>query len=288
MTASPDVAAAYRHCAAITRASGSSFLAAFWMFPPEQRRALHAIYAFCRLADDIADDASVRGDRARLIAEWRRLLDDAYLGKSEHPVAVALGDAAARFRLPQSWLADLLSGVELDLRGQAIERFADLEHYCYCVASTVGLLVMAVRGLRGPAVERYAIRLGTAVQLTNVLRDVGDDARAGRVYLAAEDLARMGVDGAQLAQGVLTEPIRLLLALYAERARIRYEEADRLLPAELRSAARPARAMGAIYRELLERLQRHHFPCLERTLRLSRRERLAIAARVWLGAGASA
>jgi phytoene synthase len=288
MSANAELAAAYRHCASIAHASGSSFLAAFWMFPREQRRALHAIYAFCRLADDIADDESVRGDRSQLIVEWRRVLDDAYLGKSEHPVAVALGDAAERFRLPQRWFADLLSGVELDLRGATIEQFAELEHYCYCVASTVGLLVMAVRGLRGPAVERYAIRLGTAVQLTNVLRDVGADARAGRVYLAAEDLERMGVAPAQLAEGVLTEPIRLLLALYAERARIRYEEADRLLPAELRGAARPARAMGAIYRELLERLQRHRFPCLERTLRLSRRERLAIAARVWLGAGASA
>jgi phytoene synthase len=288
MTPDPRVVDAYRHCAAITRASGSSFLAAFWMFPREQRRALHAIYAFCRLADDIADDESFGGDRARWMVEWRRVLDEAYLGKSEHPVGIALGDAAERYRLPQRWFADLLSGVEMDLRGEPIEQFAELEHYCYCVAATVGLSILSVRGLRGPAVERYAIALGTAVQLTNVLRDVGADARAGRVYLAAEDLARMGVARDALKSDTLSEPVRLLLALYAERARIRYEQADQLLPAELRRAARPARAMGAIYRELLERLQRQSFPCLERTLRLSRRERLAIAARVWLGAEASA
>ncbi|HEU4429675.1 MAG TPA: squalene/phytoene synthase family protein [Myxococcota bacterium] len=280
--------AAYRHCAAITRASGSSFLAAFWMFPREQRRALHAIYAFCRLADDIADDEAVRGDRVKLIGEWRRVLEEAYLGKSDHPVGIALGDAAQRFRLREQWLQDLLSGVEADLRGEPIARFRDLEHYCYCVASTIGLLVVAVRGLGGPAVQEYAYTLGVAVQLTNVLRDVGADARAGRVYLAAEDLARLGVAPAELAHGELTEPIRLLLALYAERARIRYERAQRALPLELRRSARPAQAMGAIYRAQLELLQRAGFPCLTQTLRLSRRTRLGIAARVWLGAGAAA
>jgi len=280
--------AAYRHCAAITRASGSSFLAAFWMFPREQRRALHAIYAFCRLADDIADDEAVRGDRVKLIGEWRRVLEEAYLGKSDHPVGIALGDAAQRFRLREQWLQDLLSGVEADLRGEPIARFRDLEHYCYCVASTIGLLVVAVRGLAGPAVQEYAYTLGVAVQLTNVLRDVGADARAGRVYLAAEDLARLGVAPGELARGELTEPIRLVLALYAERARIRYERAQRTLPRELRRSARPAQAMGAIYRAQLELLQRSGFPCLTQTLRLSRAKRLGIAARVWLGVGAAA
>jgi phytoene synthase len=278
--------AAYRHCAEITRASGSSFLAAFWMFPRPERRALHAIYAFCRLADDIADDESVRGDRQKLIGEWRRVLDGAYAGTAEHPVGMALGDSARRFQLRKEWFDGLLSGVESDLRGDAITCFADLEHYCWCVASTIGLLIVAVRGMRGPAVEEYATTLGIAVQLTNVLRDVGADARAGRVYLAADDLQRLGVKPEQLAGPELTEPIRLLLALYAERARIRYERARALLPPELRRAARPAEAMGAIYRELLERLQRAGFPCLTSTLRLGSRERLAIAARVWMGAGA--
>ncbi len=287
MSRSRGVDAAYRHCAAIARASGSSFLAAFWLFPEPERRALHAIYAFCRLADDIADDESVRGDRRKLIDEWRRVLEEAYLGKSDHPVGIALGDAAQRFRLREEWFHDLLSGVEADLSGHRIERFSDLEHYCYCVASTIGLLVVAVRGLHQPAAQEWAITLGSAVQLTNVLRDVGEDARAGRVYLPAEDLEQLGVEPAELAGRELTEPIRLLLALTAERARIRYERADQLLPAELRRRARPALAMGAIYRELLERLQRSGFPCLTGTLRLSRRERLTIAARVWLTGGAT-
>jgi hypothetical protein len=167
---------------------------------------------------------------------------------------VALGDAAHRFRLPQQWFLDLLAGTEADLHGAPIERFGDLERYCYCVASTIGLLVVRVRGMQGEAVESYARNLGIAVQLTNVLRDVGADARAGRVYLAREDLARKAVAPESLARREPSEELRLLLALYAERARIRYERAQALLPAELRRALRPAQAMGAIYRDLLETL----------------------------------
>ena len=284
----PDVASAYAHCAAITRASGSSFLSAFWMFPREERRALHAIYAFCRLADDIADAPDVQGDRGRLLERWRAELDAAYLRKARHPVGVALGDAAHRFRLPQQWFSDLLAGIEADLRGLPIERFSELEHYCYCVASTIGLLVVRVRGMQGEAVESYARHLGIAVQLTNVLRDVGSDAASGRVYLAREDLARMDVAPESLAGGALSEELRLLLAVYAERARIRYERAQALLPGELRRALRPAQAMGAIYRDLLDTLQARGFPCLGSALRQSKTRRLAIAARVWLGAGGAA
>jgi phytoene synthase len=281
----PEVRAAYAHCAAIARASGSSFLAAFWMFPREQRRALHAIYAFCRLADDIADDPEVREDRQLLLRRWRDVLSDAYRGKSSHPVGIALGDAVHRFHLPEDCFLDLLAGVEADLLGQPIERFEDLEHYCYCVASTVGRLIVGVRGLRGDAVREYATELGIAVQLTNVLRDVGEDAASGRVYLAREDLARMGVCEASLAQGEASEDVRLLLALYAERARIRYERAERALPDDIRRRLRPAQAMGAIYRDLLETLQARGFPCLGPSVRLSKTRRLAIAARVWMGAG---
>ena len=276
-----ELRAAYDHCAGIAKRSGSSFLAAFWLFPREQRRALHAIYAFCRLADDIADDPAVREDRGLLLARWRDVLDDAYLGKSTHPVGIALGDAVHRFHLRKQWFEDLLAGVESDLRGEVIERFADLERYCYCVASTVGLLVVAVRGMHGPEVEAYARHMGIAVQLTNVLRDVGEDAASGRVYLAREDLDRLGIAPESLAAGELTEELRLLLALYAERARIRYERAEAALPAAHRGALRPAQAMGGIYRDLLETLRARGFPCLAAPLRLSKPRRLVVAARTW-------
>jgi len=277
----PELHAAYAHCARIAQRSGSSFLAAFWLFPREQRRALHATYAFCRLADDIADDPALRGDRELLLDRWRSVLDDAYLGKTGHPVGIALGDAAQRFRLRKDWFTDLLAGVESDLRGEPIERFADLERYCYRVASTIGLLVTGIRGVQGPGVTDYATHMGIAVQLTNVLRDVGEDATSGRVYLAREDLDRFGIDAAQLASGKLSDDVRLLLAVYAERARIRFERAQAALPAEHRAALRPAQAMAGIYRHLLETLQARGFPCMEGPLRLSKPRRLAVAARSW-------
>jgi len=282
----PALAAAYAHCAQVLRRSGSSFAAAFWMLPAPQRRALHAVYAFCRLADDVADDPAVRGDRQRLLERWRAELAAAYRGDATHPVGVALGDAVRRFRLPQELFADLLRGVESDLRGEPIETWADLERYCYRVASTVGLLLVRILGARSPDSLEYARQMGIAVQLTNLLRDVGEDAAAGRIYLAREDLERLQVRPESLREGKLGEETRLLLALYAERARIRYEAAARLLPAEDRRALRPAEAMGRIYRALLDELHARGFPCLGPALRISKPRRLAIAAGAWLGLGA--
>ena len=285
----PETLAAYAHCARVTRASGSSFAAAFWMFDREQRRALHAIYAFCRLADDIADAPDVAGDRGRLLARWRSELRDAFRGKATHPVGVALGDAARRFDLPEAVLAELLRGIESDLAGAPIETWDELRRYCYRVASTVGLCVVRVRGARDPQALAYAEELGIAVQLTNVLRDVGEDAASGRIYLPREELARMGVAPESLAEGVLTEPIRLLCAQTAERARIHYERAAELLPDAERRLLRPAQAMGSIYRALLDALHVQGFrPCLGPALRLSRARRLAIAACAWLGRGGPA
>jgi phytoene synthase len=280
-----DLRAAWRHCAGVVRRSDSSFAAAFWMFPRERRRALHAIYAFCRLADDIADDPALCGDRAALLARWTEELQAAYRGKSVHPVGVALGDAVHRYRLPEDVFLELLRGVETDLSGETIETWPELRRYCYRVASTVGLLLVRVLGSDGARTLAYAESLGVAVQLTNVLRDVGDDARAGRIYLAREEMTRFGVDAADLSADAPGENLRLLLALYAERARIHYDRAAALLPRAERRRLRPAEAMGRIYRVLLEELQGRGFPCTGAPLRLSRRRRLAIAAATWAGLG---
>ncbi|HTO69705.1 MAG TPA: squalene/phytoene synthase family protein [Myxococcota bacterium] len=278
----PEVLRAYAHCRGVTRASHSSFAAAFWMFPKPKRRALHAIYAFCRLADDIADDPAIRGNRGLLLERWRDELAAAYDGKSVHPVGVALGDAVARFALPREIFEDLLLGVESDLKRLPIETFDDLYQYCYRVASTVGLLIVRVLGYRNPRTLDYAEAMGVAVQLTNVLRDVGEDAASGRVYLAREDLKRFGVDEEMLRAERSPDELRLLLACYAERARIFYDRAAALRPEEDRARLRPADAMGAIYRRLLDDLQAQRFPQREHAVRLSNPHRLAIAASVWL------
>lgn len=276
-----EVLAAYAHCRGVTRRSHSSFAAAFWMFPKAKRRALHAIYAFCRLADDIADDPAIRGNRGLLLERWRDELAAAYEGKAVHPVGIALADAVARFDLPRQTFEDLLLGVESDLRRTPIETFDELYQYCYRVASTVGLLIVRVLGFNDPDTLDYAEAMGVAVQLTNVLRDVGEDAASGRVYLAREDLKRFGIGEEALRAEPAPDELRLLLACYAERARIFYERAAALRPAADRARLRPADAMGAIYRSMLDRLQAERFP-RERTVRLSNPRRLAIAASVWL------
>ena len=281
--AEPNIAEAYRECAEITRRSGSSFASAFWMLPKPKRNALHAIYAFCRLADDIADDPEVAGDRTALLARWREELDGAYRGKAQHAVGVALSDAVERFRLPEGVFLDLLAGVEFDLADGPIETFDDLRLYCYRVASTVGLLVVRILGFKNPRSLEFAETLGIAVQLTNVLRDVGDDASTGRIYLPRDELERFGVSTGSVLAGHGTDALQPMLRFSAERAASYYERAEDSLPDEDRRSLRPATAMGRIYRALLDELIEREFPCFEQPLRLSKPRRIAIAAKVWMG-----
>jgi phytoene synthase len=279
----PNIAGAYRECAEITRRSGSSFASAFWMLPKPKRNALHAIYAFCRLADDIADDPKIAGDRTALLARWRAELDDAFRGRAQHAVGIAMSDAVKRFQLPERVFLDLLAGVEFDLGEGPIETFDDLRLYCYRVASTVGLLVVRILGFENPRSLEFAEELGIAVQLTNVLRDVGDDASAGRIYLPKDELERFGVSTESILASEKTDELQLLLSFCAKRAAGYYERAEQLLPDEDRRALRPATAMGRIYRALLDELIEREFPCFEQPVRLSKPRRVAIAARVWMG-----
>ena len=279
----PNVAEAYRECAEITRRSGSSFASAFWMLPKPKRNALHAIYAFCRLADDIADDPKIAGDRTVLLTRWREELDGAFRGKARHGVGVALSDAVERFRLPERVFLDLLAGVEFDLADGPIETFDDLQLYCYRVASTVGILVVRILGFENPRSLEFAETLGIAVQLTNVLRDVGGDAGADRIYLPKAELERFGVSTESILAGEMTPELQLMLSFNAKRAASYYERAEQLLPDEDRRALRPATAMGRIYRALLDELIERGFPCFEQPVRISKPRRVAIAAKVWLG-----
>jgi squalene synthase HpnD/squalene synthase HpnC len=283
---SPELRDAYEQCQKLTRTSGSSFAAAFWLLSADRRRALYAIYAFCRLADDIADSPEIAGDRVALLARWREELAAAYRGDATHPVGIALGDAAQRFDLPQEIFEDLLLGIESDLEAAPIDTFADLRTYCYRVASTVGILIVRLLGCRSPRAIEYAETLGIAVQLTNILRDVTEDAQGGRVYLPQIDLEQFGVDASDLADPVPSPELRLLLACYAERARTLFERADALLPPADRRALRPAQAMGRIYQHLLAELHRQAFVNQRRPgrpIRLSKSRRLAIATSTWLG-----
>jgi phytoene synthase len=280
MTPAPDLAAARHYCADVTRRSGSSFYNAFRLLAPERRAGLEAVYAFCRFVDDVADDAGTR-DPAVLLARWRGELDAVFAGTSEHPIGVALQDAVRRFHLPRPPLDDLITGVETDLRRRRYETWEELYDYCYRVASTVGLLCIEVFGRRRDETRAYAVDLGVAFQLTNILRDVREDAQRGRIYLPLEDLRRFGVAEETLLAGRWTPAVAALLAFECGRARAYYLRAKTSIVPDDERALAPAEAMRLIYERLLHRIESRRFDVFAERVTLPTYEKLGLALAAW-------
>jgi 15-cis-phytoene synthase len=279
----PALALDYARCAEITRRASSNFYYAFMLTPAERRRALYAVYAFCRFVDDIADDGSV-GEPARMLALWRRELDNLFEGVPTRPVSRALAESVRRFKIPRRYLAEVIDGVEMDLSRRRYESFAELGLYCRRVASAVGLICIEIFGYRNPATRIYAERLGIAFQLTNIIRDVREDAARGRIYLPLEELARFDVAEAEILNSSYTPRFRSLMEFEAERARAYYAEAERALTPEDRRSLLAAEGMRLIYRALLERIARSEYRVFDRRLRLSTPRKLYLVGRAWAGA----
>ena len=271
---------AYAYCRDITRRSSSNFYYAFRLLTPERREALFAVYAFCRFDDDIADDES-RGDPAGLLARWRDELEAVYSGVPTHPIGCALADAVRRFALDKQNFLDLIRGVEMDLTRRRYATFDELYEYCYLVASTVGLLCIAIFGARYAGARDYAIDLGIAFQLTNILRDVDEDARRGRIYLPLEDLRRFGCREEDLLGGRYTPRAGALMAFECGRARAYYLRARSALVPEDRSAMAPAEAMRMIYERLLARIEAQHFDVFGQRVTLPMYEKVTLALTAW-------
>lgn len=282
----PDHAVAlaedYARCADITRQASSNFYYAFMLLPLERRRALYAVYAFCRFVDDIADDESI-ANPAELLARWREELRNVYAGTPTRPVSRALADNVARFNIPQRYFNEVIDGVEMDLSRRRYETFDELILYCRRVASAVGLICIEIFGYSNHATRVYAEKLGLAFQLTNIIRDVREDAERGRIYLPLEDLHRFDVAESDLLRGVYNDRFRTLMAFEAERARDYYNGAAAALPPEDRPAMLSAEAMRLIYSALLERIARSNFRVFDRRYRLSTPRKLYLVGRAWAG-----
>ncbi len=268
----------------VARRSGTNFYWSFVFLPRERREAMYAVYAFCRFADDIADEDGLPRDKAVRLAAWREELARAYDGRATHPITVKLAWAARRFGIPKGHLEAIIAGVEMDLSRRRFETIDDLLVYCDRVASAVGLVCIEVYGYRDPSARTYAVHLGRALQLTNILRDVAGDAAQGRVYLPAADLARFGVTEADLARGRLTPAVRDLLAFEADRAYGYYRSARTHLADEDRRSLYAAETIGTIYERILDDLVRHGYDVFGHRAAVSRTRKLAIAASRWLGA----
>lgn len=271
---------AYAYCQGVTRRSSSNFYYAFRLLTPERRAALYAVYAFCRFIDDIADDQN-RHHPAALLARWREELELVYGGAPTHPVSYALADAVRRFRLPQAYFLDLIRGVEMDLTQRRYATFDELYRYCYGVASTVGLLCIEIFGYQRRSARDYAVDLGIAFQLTNILRDVLEDARRGRIYLPLEDLRRFDCAEAELLTGRYSPRVGALMAFECGRARAYYLRARGALAPEDRASLAAAEAMRSIYERLLDRIEARHFDVFGPKVTLPRYEKVTLALAAW-------
>ena len=270
----------YERCAEITRRSRSSFYYAFILLTAERRRALNAVYAFCRFIDDIADDESIR-EPAVLLSRWREELERVYTGVPTRALSRALADSARRFAIPRVHFEEIIAGVEMDLSRTRYQTFEELRPYCYRVASALGLICIEIFGYRNPSAKTYAENLGLALQMTNILRDVREDAARGRIYLPLDDLARFNVSEDEILGGVYSPNFVRLMDFEAKRARELYAAAQMALAAEDRSTLLTAEAMRLIYGALLERIIKSEYRVLDRRHRLSAPHKLYLVGRAW-------
>ena len=273
---SPD-----EYCQRKAAASGSSFYYSFLFLPPERRRAITALYAFCREVDDVVDECTDPQAARSKLAWWRAELAGTYGGKPGHPVTQALSEAARAFNLPQELLAEIIDGMEMDLSQMRYANFKALHLYCYRVASAVGLLAAEIFGYEDRRTLKYAHDLGLAFQLTNIIRDVGEDARRGRIYLPQDELARFGVAEGDILAGRHSAAFRALMDFQIERAEKIYDQALAQLPARDRRAQRPGLVMAAIYRALLGEIRKDGCRVLERRIALTPLRKLWLAWRTW-------
>lgn len=271
-----------QYCQSRAAGSGSSFYYSFLVLPGDKRAAITAFYAFCREVDDIVDETSdIEQARSRL-DDWRRELDRLYAGVPTHPVGQALLPQVSRFGIARESLEDIIDGMAMDLGPVRYPDFKQLRLYCHRVAGVVGEVAATLFGYQDHATLRYAARLGLAFQLTNILRDVGEDARRGRIYLPLDELAAHGVSEAELLAGSEGPGFQSLMRFQYQRASDTYTEALALLPEIDRHAQRPGLMMAAIYRDLLDSLRDQGFPVLRRRVSLSTPRKLWLAGKTWL------
>jgi phytoene synthase len=269
---SPD-----EYCQQKTAQSGSSFYYSFLFLAPERRRAITALYAFCREVDDTVDEATDASLARIKLAWWRTEVSAMYKGTPTHPVTQALKPHTTVYGLEEQHLQAIIDGMEMDLDQSRYLDYPGLRKYCWHVAGVVGILSASIFGYSNPQTLAYAEKLGLAFQLTNIIRDVGEDARKGRIYLPVNELQQFGVTAADLLNARHSEKFEALMRYQSERAQKMYDEALALLPKEDRHAQRPGLMMAAIYRTLLDEIERDNFHVLTQRISLTPLRKLWLA-----------
>ena len=264
--------------------SGSSFYYAFLFLPPPRRAAITAFYAFCREVDDVVDEVADPAVAATKLAWWRGQVAEAFGGQPSHPVMKALLPHTASFGITAAHLSAVIDGCQMDLDQSRYLDFAGLAHYCHLVAGVVGEVAASIFGRTDDATIAYAHRLGLAMQLTNIIRDVGDDARRGRIYLPMSELKQFGVTAQDILNRGYSDRFTALMKFHAERAHRFYDEAFALLPEADRATQKPGLMMANIYRTLLREIEADNFQVLHQRTSLTPLRKLWIAVRTnWQG-----
>jgi phytoene synthase len=269
------------YCSQLTRKSRSNFYYSFLFLSKEKREAMYAVYAFCRSVDDVADGSAPLREKQTLLDEWRRELDRCYDGNPQHPITVQLARSIRRFPIPKEHFEELITGVVMDLIHSRYPTFHELYEYCYRVAGVVGLMCIEIFGYRNPKAKDYAVNLGLALQLTNIIRDLKVDAERGRIYLPQDELARFGYHEDELLRGAYTPAFFELIRFAGSRARQYFHSARQLLAAEDRRSLFAAEIMGTIYYRLLDTIEASGYRVFDRTITLPTSHKLWIALSIW-------
>lgn len=272
-------------CTNLTKQSGSNFYYSFLFLPKARRDAMYTVYAFCKAVDSAVDEPPPGSDPKEELRRWRAELDAVYGGSPAWPIMISLAHHAKALSIPKAYFEELIKGVEMDLVKRRYETFDELSLYCYRVASIVGLICLHVFGPTTPHAQDYAVDLGMAFQLTNILRDLGTDAEQDRIYLPREDLAHFGYSEADLLQRKDSPQLHEVVRFEAGRARQYYAKARAALeslPASDRRALTVAEIMRAVYSRILDRIERPGHQIFGPRVRLSTSNRLALAAGAWL------
>ena len=271
-----------QYCQDKAAKSRSSFYYSFMFLPPDKRRAITTLYAFCREVDDVVDECSDKNVARTTLNWWRNEVLAIYGGKPQHPVALALVPVVRQFNLAQEHFLEIIDGMEMDLDHSRYSDFKSLQLYCYRVASVVGLLSAEIFGYTERQTLEYAHDLGIAFQLTNIIRDVGEDARRDRIYLPQEELAQFGVAEADILNAKETDNFQKLMAFQIERAQRYYRQAQEHLPVADRKSQRTGLIMAAIYNATLDEVVASGYHVLKERVSLGSGYKLWLAFKAWL------
>ncbi len=277
----PDVYSAYQVCQQITKREAKNFYYGFISLPEPKRRAIHAAYAFSRQCDDAVDSQGLHTEKLLALEEASIRLHQCYAGNPTDPVMLALHDAVTRYHIPSTYFEALLEGMAMDIETTRYRTFEELRAYCYRAASVIGLICLEIFGYRQPQAKTFAIDLGIAMQLTNILRDLKEDAERGRIYLPQQELRDFGVSEEDILTGHLTGQFRALMRYQVRRARKYFASGIRLLPLLPPRSRMCTAVLQGIYAAILERIEDADYDVFKKRISLSTLEKTQLTVSLW-------